>query len=102
MVDSHVLAVRLFAEIGDDRTRFVDARALKAYAGAAPSPVPPEMGAALSEGSEGEPVPALEMDAVLESSRVRRTFSHASARLIIVAAYGRPAGEGREVTHAAH
>ncbi|MGJ6970223.1 transposase, partial [Streptosporangium sp. G11] len=27
---------RLFAEIGDDRTRFADARALKAYAGAAP------------------------------------------------------------------
>jgi hypothetical protein len=27
---------RLFAEIGDDRSRFADARALKAYAGAAP------------------------------------------------------------------
>ncbi|MGN9786878.1 transposase [Nonomuraea sp. ZG12] len=29
-------AARLVAEIGDDRTRFADARALKAYAGAAP------------------------------------------------------------------
>ncbi|MEV4390706.1 IS110 family transposase [Nonomuraea sp. NPDC049607] len=29
-------AARLFAEIGDDHTRFADARALKAYAGAAP------------------------------------------------------------------
>ena len=29
-------AARLLAEIGDDRTRFVDARGLKAYAGAAP------------------------------------------------------------------
>jgi transposase len=30
------LAARLLAEIGDDRTRFADARALKAYAGSAP------------------------------------------------------------------
>jgi transposase len=29
-------AARLFAEIGDDRTRFADARGLKAFAGAAP------------------------------------------------------------------
>jgi transposase len=31
---------RVLAEIGDDRSRFADARALKAYAGSAPSPVP--------------------------------------------------------------
>ncbi|MFJ5036140.1 IS110 family transposase, partial [Streptomyces sp. NPDC088560] len=30
------LAARVLAEIGDDRTRFVDARGLKAYAGSAP------------------------------------------------------------------
>ncbi|MFF4362953.1 IS110 family transposase [Streptomyces sp. NPDC001351] len=30
------LAARVLAEIGDDRTRFADARALKAYAGSAP------------------------------------------------------------------
>ncbi|MCT9093794.1 IS110 family transposase [Streptomyces sp. ASQP_92] len=30
------LAARVLAEIGDDRTRFTDARALKAYAGSAP------------------------------------------------------------------
>ena len=29
-------AARVFAEIGDDQTRFIDARALKAYAGASP------------------------------------------------------------------
>ena len=31
-----LLAARVLAEIGDDRTRFADARGLKAYAGAAP------------------------------------------------------------------
>ena len=31
---------RVLAEIGDDRSRFQDARGLKAYAGAAPSPAP--------------------------------------------------------------
>lgn len=35
------LAARVLAEIGDDRTRFADARGLKAYAGASPSPGPP-------------------------------------------------------------
>ncbi|MER7570055.1 IS110 family transposase [Streptomyces sp. NPDC097941] len=30
------LAARIFAEIGDDRTRFADARGLKAYAGSSP------------------------------------------------------------------
>jgi hypothetical protein len=51
---------------------------------------------------KGAPVSALGMDAVLESSKVRRNFSDASAKLIIIAGYGRLAGEGREVTHAAH
>jgi hypothetical protein len=32
---------RVLAEIGDDRSRFQDAKGLKAYAGAAPSPAPP-------------------------------------------------------------
>lgn len=32
----NLLGARLLAEIGDDRTRFADARALKAYAGSAP------------------------------------------------------------------
>ncbi|MEY9934566.1 transposase [Catenulispora sp. GP43] len=31
-----LLGARVLAELGDDRTRFADARALKAYAGAAP------------------------------------------------------------------
>jgi transposase len=32
----NLLGARVLAEIGDDRTRFADARALKAYAGSAP------------------------------------------------------------------
>ena len=31
-----VLAARILGEIGDDRTRFTDAKALKAFAGTAP------------------------------------------------------------------
>lgn len=31
-----LLGARVLAEIGDDRTRFTDARALKSYAGSAP------------------------------------------------------------------
>ena len=41
-----ITGARVLAELGDDRTRFADARALKAYAGSAPSPEPP--GAATS------------------------------------------------------
>jgi transposase len=33
---AHITGARLLGELGDDRTRFADARALKAYAGSAP------------------------------------------------------------------
>jgi len=37
-----IAGARVLAEIGDDRSRFRDAKGLKAYAGAAPSPAPAE------------------------------------------------------------
>lgn len=34
----NLLGARVLAEVGDDRSRFSDARSLKAYAGSAPIP----------------------------------------------------------------